>query len=35
MKMNIGLKGQAALRTRYGADYILGSIYNVMCAFIK
>jgi len=28
--MSIGLKGQAALRTRYDADYILGSVYNVM-----
>jgi len=28
--MNIGLKTQAAMRTKYGADYILGSVYNVM-----
>ncbi|KAJ6648916.1 Zinc carboxypeptidase A 1 [Pseudolycoriella hygida] len=28
--MSIGLKGQAALRTRYGADYILGGIHSVM-----
>lgn len=32
--MNIGLKGQAAMRTLYEADYILGSVYNVMCAYL-
>jgi len=28
--MNIGLETQAALKTRYGANYVLGSVYNVM-----
>ncbi|KAG4080667.1 hypothetical protein HA402_013197 [Bradysia odoriphaga] len=28
--MTIGMKGQEAMATRYGADYILGSVYNVM-----
>lgn len=31
--MNIALKGQAALSTRNNADFIIGSVYNVMCTY--